>query len=301
MFGRKKKQKVDDTPSKINTNEVVIKVGVSHGGDVRHVKDTFIAREEKDGFGGLEFVEEKREFREDVNFEKEDLYNEMVILLELKDKDINEQLRELEKRIDKQKKLLSYLDKHIELNGTFNYADEALKQKDLLILYNHIKTIDEKRGAFYELDEKGRRVYTFMKKDGFLYPVWHGSNNFSNYPDYTRKKKIFNSEKAIFENEWGKYWENRINVSSILILSITFLILLIANMYGGYKLYEKHNDLDNQIHGAAYQCAEYTSQVNEEITKFLSNEIVQSKIKQTDEEYNILKQQEREKVIDLTQ
>ena len=107
----------------------------------------------------------------------DDVYREMQIILEFKNKSKADKLDILQKKIDKQDKLLRYLEAYPQLNAMYNYCDEDLKSRDYKILKNYIKNHDGE-GAYFAIEE-GLRVYSFMACDGYLAPIWHGIDRYT--------------------------------------------------------------------------------------------------------------------------
>jgi len=287
-FGKKKDKKKDakkeenkpktveqkkDNLSGVSGGEVNIKVFMTFGGSVNTLKDQFTAVETRDGAGGLLFYNQDKMFVEDVDFEKDDVFRELKIILEIKEKTPKEQLKILDKKIDRQKKIIAYLMKHDKLNAVYNFADEDLKLRDLQVLRSHIDNIDEKQGSFYTL-EGGKRTFSFLKKDGFFYPIWHGVSHYSTYPDYIRKRKIHTAETEIFKTEWGNKLKRILPIATIITLAILLVILILGNLYVGTVLLGKNADMDKQLHGQAFKCAEYTSAMNMQIGALFSNKCI---------------------------
>jgi len=240
---------------------------------VNTLKDEFEATEKKDGAGGLLFFNESRQFVEDVDFEKDDVFRELKIILEIKEKDRNQQLEILDQKITRQKKILTFLMKHDKLNAVYNYADQDLKLRDLQILRNHIANIKEKQGSFYTL-EGGKRTFSFLKKDGFFYPIWNGVDHYSTYPDYIRKRKIHTAESEIFKSEFGDKLKKMIPPATLIVFGIIFTILILAEIFAGVILLDKIKSTDDKLHGQATMCAEYTSALNMQIGTLFNNKCI---------------------------
>ena len=283
-FIGKKKEDSDDQAKKVVENKkedltqvatgnVKIKVFMTFGGSVNTLKDEFEAKEIRDGAGGLVFFNEDKQFIEDVDFEKNDVFANLKVMLEIKEKNHSEQLNILDKKIIKQKKIIAYLLKHEKLNAVYNFCDEELKLRDLQILRGHIANIDEKQGSFYTL-ENGMRTFSFLKKDGFFYPIWHGVDHFSTYPDYIRKKKIHTAEAKIFEKEWHNKLKRALEPMTLIAVLIILVVLSGLLIWGVIKVMDKSSEMDNQINNQALKCTEYTSALNIQIASLFKNKCI---------------------------
>jgi len=278
---KSKDKKLEDKKedlSQVASGNVKVKIYMTFGGNVNTLKDEFQATQVRDGVGGLLFYNEDKRFMEDCSFERADVFRELKTILEIKEKSKEQQLKILGNKIDRQKKTIAYLIKHVKLNAVFNFADEELKLRDLQILRKHIANTSERVGAFYTL-ENGVRTYSFFKEDGFFYPIWNGADNYTTYPDYTRKRKVHIGEATLFNKEWEHKLKRLLPPATLITTLIILVLLVLANMYLGATLMNKHSQIDKEysdkMHGQAFQCIEYTSAINKQMATFLNNEIVQ--------------------------
>lgn len=275
--GKKTKDLKRNEMGTISGDQVTIKIFRDFGSNVNQRIAKFYANEVKDGYGGLLFSNQSKDFSEEVEFQKDDIYREMKVLLDIRNLSKENQLKSIKKKIDKQRKILAYLDRHVILNGTYNYIDEKLKLRDYNLLYNHINNINETMGSFFVI-EGGKRVYSFVSKDGFLYPIWHGVDHYTSYPDYVRKHKIKNKEDEVFKFEWGAFFKDNMPVMSVIVIIAVFGLLTMGNMYWTYQNYQASHDMDLIAQRGAIECQNTASLLTSNIIKLLDIKVIQKAI-----------------------
>jgi len=267
MFGKKKDKKKEaakpnenEQINNISSNKILIKVFKDFGSNTAILKAVYDAEERRDAYNNLVSINKEYLHDEDTDFSIDDVYHDMQVLLEFKNKKRPEKIKILSEKIEFQENLIKYLDKFPELNAMYNYCDEKLKLHDYKLLKDHTETIDGE-GAYFTI-EKGKRVYSFDSVDGFLIPVWRGITHHTQYPDHTRKKKIIIQEDIILQQELQKYNINK-KIGSLLLWGlIANTILFALLLWGAFQILEKNQNLEEQIHGQGYQCVEYTSKLN---------------------------------------
>lgn len=273
MAKKKQDKKKEDEAQlkKISSNKILIRVFKDFGSNTAILKAEYEAEERRDAYNNLVSVNKEFLHDEDTDFTIDDVYNDMQVLLEFKNKSKKDKVALLEKKIEHQEQLLRYLDKFPEFNAIYNYTDEELKLLDYRTLKEYIENIDGV-GAYFTI-EKGSRVYSFDSVDGFLIPIWRGVARHSQYPDHTRKKKIVIQEDIILKQELQKYNINR-KLGSLLVWGMIVITILFGlNLWAGLSLIEKSNSMDKEIHASAYQCAEYTSKLNEVYVEAMTNKL----------------------------
>ena len=139
----KKKTKVDKKELKdVSSNKITIKVYKNFGSNVPFLVATYQAEEMRDEFNNLVSINSTYFHNEDVDYAIDDVYERMNVVLELKNKSREKRVELLENAIKKKERLVKLLDKFVELNALYNYADEALKLRDYQILLNFLKNHD---------------------------------------------------------------------------------------------------------------------------------------------------------------
>lgn len=280
MFANKKKNKKKPKVKKeteikdISSNEILVRVYKDFGSNTQILKAEYKAVEKRDAYNNLISINDKYSHNEDTDFSIADVYREMGIILEFKNKGREEKIQILQKKIDYQDKLLRYLEKFPKLNAEFNYCDEDLKSRDYKILKNKIKNHDGE-GAYFTI-ENGVRVYSFMACDGYLSPIWHGVDRYTQYPDHTRKIKITVQEDMRMREEIGKYTREQ-RMGNLLFWAFVILaVLIVANLIlGSYLLnkIEETGDAD-KAYQASMQCARLTTELNKAFSEKLKDEFV---------------------------
>lgn len=282
-FKNKKDKEEKDDPkllSKISSGKVKVKIFHPYGGSVPNLVGEFLAFQSRDASGRLSIINQSLKFDEDIDFERDDVFRELQVILEIKGNNKEKQLKILDSKITFQKKLIKYLDEHVKLNAVYNYADENLKLRSLKLLFNKIKKHDA-NGSFFSL-ENGLRTYSFVSKDGFFYPIWHGADDYSNYPDYVRKKKIHAEETKKFEEEWGHKFLKHAPTFGFGIVMVVLLLLTIAMGILVFKLVDKNAQIDERINAGISSCSKYQSLVLGNMNQFLDNNIVKEALDKAD-------------------
>lgn len=267
MFG-KKKQKEEDTPSveketkkskkqkeeaqNINTNKLKIVIFRYMGEDLAvQVGKPIIAEEKKDSNNNLLAINEGANFKEDLNFSVDRIYEVMNFSLKMQNKTNNEKALILKEEIKKQEELLLEIENTPEMNANHNFRDEELKLKQLKIFYDSLRK--EKKGNYMRLGEGGIRQFEFVAIDGILYPYFFGAKRFRVYPDLLVKKKIFNHENTVFKNETAALFQNTMNWM-LVVLYIIAVVLIVANVMVGYWTWDKSSDMDIAINRGSETC-----------------------------------------------
>jgi len=271
-MAKKKKQEEEKKLKDISSNKILVRVFKDFGSNTAILKAEYEAEERRDAYNNLISINKQFLHDEDTDFSIDDVYHDMQVLLEFKNKKKEDKIKLLDKKIIYQEDLIKYLDKFIELNAKFNYADENLKLQDYRLLKEYTQNITGE-GAYFTI-EKGMRVYSFDSVDGFLVPVWRGVANHSQYPDHTRKKKIVIQEDIILKQELQKYNINK-KLGNLLLWGIIAITILFAlNLWGGLKLLEMHSNLQDELHGQAFECVEQTAQINKIYADAVANKLL---------------------------
>lgn len=264
--GKKNKKAADkkganQNISGISGNSILIKVYKDFGSNTEILKAEYEAVETRDSFNNLISINPDFSHNQDTDFSIDDVYREMQIILEFKNKSREEKLKLLQEKIKKQDKILRYLEKYPQLNAMFNYCDENLKSRDYKILKKHI-TNHVGQGAYFTI-ENGVRVYSFMACEGYLAPIWHGIDSYTQYPDHTRKLKITVTEDMRMREEIRTYNKEQ-KVASLITWGLIITIVLFGiNVWWAVHIYKANATMEEKLHASAFKCAELTSQLNE--------------------------------------
>jgi len=278
-FWKKDKIKTEDdydnqNLKKLSENKILIKVYKDFGSNTSFLKAKFFAEEKRDQYNNLVSINKDEGYNEDVDFAIDDVYDKMNIILDFKNKPKDQRIALLEKKIAKQNKLVKLLDKWVELNAVYNYADENLKLKDYELLKNYTEKHDGS-GSYFTIED-GLRVYSFESVDGFLVPVWRGVDTFSQYPDHTRKKKITVQEDTMHKRE------NKLitSLTAIIMMNIIVFVILLIAIWQTWDIYQSQ---DEAINGASRECADNTARLNQQYANMMNLACVQDYVEEIDQ------------------
>ena len=131
MFGRKKKKKKKKGKdiAQVSSTKINVKVFAALGGDLRTLKASYAAIEQRNDFGELVSINDQFHHDEDVNFHMDSIYREMQVLLDFRSKTKEDKQKALNQKIQKQEKLIFFLDRVPELNAFYNYLSNAVSGK----------------------------------------------------------------------------------------------------------------------------------------------------------------------------
>lgn len=267
-FKKKKDKSKEKDVNKISSSKIKIKVFKSMGGNIDVCRAEYWAIEQRNAFGELVSMNTNEEHEEDVDFIKDSIFRELEVLLNLKSKDKEQALKEMDRRIRKQERLIFFLDRVAELNALYNYQDEWAKLRDYRVLKDNLK-LDE-RGSYFYIDE-GVRIYEFLSIDGFFVPVWRGSLSYSSYPDHTLRKKVKIREDMKFLQEISG---QRIQTQIMNYALIMFIVLLLAMGglgFGYWKLYQMNDQ--SSYNQAEQSCMNSAVRLQERYSTLVENSI----------------------------
>jgi hypothetical protein len=190
---------------------------------------------------------------------------------------------------------VGYLTRFVKLNSIKNHADESLRLHDYEVLKDHIEKNGEV-GAFYTVEE-GIKTYSFVKENGEYVPFWINTNQKCQSPNNVTNNRTFLMENKIFDLEMSERIKQRVQISSITILAVVFVVLIVATFALAGFLINKNNDMNDKIHGSSLQCAEETAKTNQNMVNFINNECVEKLIDKKEEE---IKSEPPSNVVPLT-
>jgi hypothetical protein len=260
--------------NEISSNEILVRVYKDFGSNTEILKAEYPAYEMRDNFNNLISINEQFSHNQDTDFLIDDVYREMNIILELGNKTTAEKIELLDKKIKKQDRLLRDLEKFPKLNAMFNYCDEDLKSRDYKIFLNHIKKgINDGVGAYFTI-EHGKRVYSFMACEGYLVPIWHGIDNYTQYPDHTRKLKITVQEDMLMKQELEEFNKNKKVVNIVVWIAVITLILFGLNIWAGTWLWGENVKIHDKFYSSAEECAKLTQEMNAAYGGLIQNVLI---------------------------
>lgn len=259
LFRRKKNAKKEEQEKleAINTNTVLIRVFRKVGEDLYAQAAEFEATEKPDSNTNLYAINEDKNFKEELNFSKDRIFDILANNLNIVGKEYKIQERILRERIKAQEALIKKFDsedkEEVEkINTNNNFRDEELKLRQLRILYDSLKY--QKLGGYLRLGKNGIRVYEFESRDGVLYPfVFGGTKSPRAHPDFTVKKKIFNHENTIFNQQFGVNLNKVMTWMAIIFIGIC-MVWSLGNGFWTYKNWVTDNEIDMRVNAAGITC-----------------------------------------------
>jgi hypothetical protein len=284
-MAKKKKQ------NSITSNQIKVKIYMRFGAEVRQKRVEFMAEEKRDGYNTLVAVNEKHDFDEDCDFKQKEVYRALETTYDINNDQKNEALKKLDAKIDFHKKRIKALETHPQLNKYANIWDEKRRLRELEIFRNFV-SYRSPNGSYFKVED-GLRVYEYESIDGFLIPIWHGVDNLSDYPDHTSEKKITMQENANFNDYFANKGKNRLLINVFAVVLIMTAVMFGVNLYAGFKLLDKHQELDDRAVAGAELCSEQTVETHKIFTELMQNAFIEDYIEKTK---NITKKDPTDKI-----
>ena len=275
-------------------NTIQIRVYMRFGGKTRDKRAEYEAVEKRDNYNNLVAINKVMQHNEDVDFSQEDVYSAMNITLGISGLDKKDKIKKIDQQILKYEKRVQALEKHPELNAYANIWDQKRKLRELTIYKRYIENRSSD-GVFYKL-ENGRRVYEYESNDGFLIPIWHGVDDLTDYPDYTRKKKIVMQETANIKSYFDEKGSKKLMTNAFITTLIITVCLAGILTFGLLKVWNMHNEQIDQWEAPARYCAEQMAENYEIYSDLMRDTYVSSYLNTTNNE---TKQRINDKIKDL--
>jgi len=273
QYMKSKKEKAKEEKERSAKNVIMVKIYMRHGSKVKILRQSFFATEKRDNYNNLVSLNENMQFNQDTDFTKEDVYSSMNITLGIAEKTKDASIKLIEEKCRKINKRIVALDKHPELNKYANIWDERRKHRELQIFKKYIELRDSD-GVFYK-EENGYRLYEYESVDGFLIPIWHGSDTLSDYPDFTHKKKITMQETANIHAYFESKGSKKLMINALVMVLLITSALFLVNVYAGFKLIDKHQELDALASESALICADQFAKTYSDFNKIMDNTFIQ--------------------------
>lgn len=253
--------KVDTKAGKTSTNlmKVVLWRSLSDG-LVAQVGEPIICEERPDENNNLMVINEEKRFKEDLNFQKDRIFENLEFTLRTQNKSKSEKAAILDKKIRAQEDLINQIETDVNMNAKYNGNDEELKLRQLKVLRSSLQM--ETSGNYMRLGKGGIRQYEFVVVDGILYPYFFGGKWYRVYPDLLVKKKIFNQENTIFRNEIGNLQKNILNW--MVVISLAIGVIMMAG--GGWMMqhaYGQNSEVTMVANQGALSCTNTLAKINE--------------------------------------
>ncbi len=288
----------EETINKINHNSIRVKIWKKFSSDTYFEVARFVAKESKKLDGSLQAENENFKFKEDLNFQVDDVFKILAIELELENKEIKEKRLILKDKIIKQKQLLRDLKVNIEKNEEHNFIDEEYKLKVYMTLFDSLK--GKGRGSYVRVEKDGMRVYEFETVDGMLKPFYIGATDNYLQTDKTLKIKHYIRQDQIHKEQMNQMNLPKVSSKTILWLVTILGIMIIGNMFWGYYNSVKGDEIERRgsqpyeiATRSIAQCAsniEKASSIfsNPCVSQCLNGEITQNNINKEKQDNNIV-------------
>jgi hypothetical protein len=284
-MAKKDKKKNQDNLSRLHTGKIKINVYRTIGGNTPVLMGEFFAQETRDEYNNLVAINNDALFNEDIDFNVDDVYVNMNVLLNLESMTKSDKIKVLSRKISEQDLLLKCLEAYPKLNCVFNYCDEKLKREDYTLLREHLEKLDED-GSFYTI-EQGVRVFSYHSCDSMFIPVWHGMTLHTQYPDHTRKKKINIQEEYTFLKEIKAFNKEKFASNVLVFASVIVGLLLIIASVGAYKGWQYSHETQDAVNQNALACGQEQTACFNNINKILENSIIKEVLEKKMLENNI--------------
>jgi hypothetical protein len=288
LFNKKK-----SSGNTVSKGDIKIRVFMRFGAEIRQLRAEYFATEKRDNYNNLVAINDKFLHNEDVDFSQEDVYSSMNITLGIAGLNKGEALKKIDKQIAKYEKRVNALNNHPELNVYANVWDEKRTLRELEIYRRYLSNRSES-GAYFTI-ANGLRIYDFESLDGFLIPIWHGADNLTDYPDFTRKKKITMQETANIENYFASKSGAKLAVNALVMVMVITAVLFGVNVYWTFQNYNWHEENVEEWAKPANYCAEQMARTYTDFTNLMKDATIVSYL----EKNETIKQNYHDKIKDL--
>lgn len=250
----KKKDKKKEEDEKVTSNSVKIEIYSKISEDLMGLKAEFFAIENNDKDTNRVTTNEDKFFKENLAFSRDVTLDALEYTLEIEQKSKKEKLVILDKKIKEQKELIRKFEQEPKdgeenINAKYNYENEYLKLRQLNVIRDGLKKA--KRGAYMRL-KNGIKTFEFVGVDGVLYPYFFGGNFYRAYPDFEIKKKIYNREQTLLDQQMKVGKEGMMNW--IYIFATVLVVSIMLNVGFGYFLWDSSQDRNMEINQAGINC-----------------------------------------------
>lgn len=249
-FKKDKKQKF----SKAGSTTVRVSVYRTVGKALRIEILKFDAIQDKDKSGNIIIVNPEFDFKEDVDFVKEKVIEDLEYRLEvLGGKTKQEKLNKVAEAIKLQEdRVKNIRDGRLIIQDadgqeqTFNVnpIDEDVKLKQLRVLYDSLKLEGNNTHEYIDID--GQRHISYKFEEGILYPIVYYDKEATLTPDKTAKRKNYRSEQDLIDTE---YMNDRVNpftgLGKVIIWAI-IIALTVGLIWGNVQNVKRANELSAQ-------------------------------------------------------
>jgi len=233
----------------------------------------FNATQTRDNNFNLTVVNEDENFKEDIEFAKNETIFHLKYRLDLEKYDLKEKIEVINESIKKQQERVRKIKDGKIDDLVVNVFDEKSKLRKLKVLKYVVE--NESKGSYEELNSKGQRQITFLLNNGVFVPYFHKApvdekgENIDLHPDIGSKRKIFKEKDQELEKRMLEAQLGFLGTNLGKILTIAFIILFIGNMMGYWENMQRSqqitktlddsfwNNVEETAHGSAIWCSNY--------------------------------------------
>lgn len=234
-----KKEKKDNAKLS-NAGSTTVKVSVYRivGKALRMEVLRFTATQDKDRSGNLILTNPEFDFREDIDFIKEKVIEDLEYRLEVlggtkveKIKKVEEAIKEQESRIKniREGRLTIIAEDGKEQVFNVNPIDEDVKLTQLKVLRDSLKVEGNSSHEF--IDVEGHRNISYKFEEGVLFPIVYYDKEATLTPDKTARRKNYKSEQDLIDTEYMQDKVNPFTGIGKVILWILFVVLFVGNVW----------------------------------------------------------------------
>jgi hypothetical protein len=275
----KKKNKKDD--SNIAETKVRIEVVRLLGGAVPYTIAKFEALQTADSDNNLILVDEANSFKDDVDIVKHKIIADLQDILELHKKPIEERIKLVKERIEKQQRLISsikdgYIEREVEKEGKrvkekvrVNKIDEDVKLREYTALLDVLSNDGD--GSYETIDSDGLKRIFYLYKEGILIPYKWITAKTTLYPDISTKRKLYKENQDLIDQDFfndnkGFFsgWKKYAGVAILLIWMIS-LIYFSVNLNRSYAEFD-----DRKAEEYSTKCAYWCTNIHTETQTFIN-------------------------------
>lgn len=257
LFRKNKKKQDKENIQEVNSRTILVRIYRKVGVDMYAQAAEFKAEEKPDANTNVLAINEDKNFKESMDFSKDRVYEMLSNNLKIIGLEYTKQEKILADKIkEKEDELRNFYDNDEEVrkqvNSFKNFQDEDLELRQLRVLRDSLKY--QKLGSYVRLGANGIRVYEFESRDGVLYPfVFGGTKSPRAHPDLTVKKKIFNQENTIFNQQMGLNLNKTLTWIAVIMIAIA-CVWSLGNGFWTYKNWLHSDDMELRLNGAAITC-----------------------------------------------
>jgi uncharacterized coiled-coil protein SlyX len=290
-----KKKKETERLSKAGSTVVKVSVQRIIGSGLRTEVLKFDALQDRDNAGNIIIKNEEYDFREDLDFVKEKVIEDLEYRLalisgtkETKINKINDAIKEQETRIKNIRDgKLTLIEDNKEVQYNVNPIDEDVKLTQLKVLRDSLKL--DGKGVHEFIDVNGFRVYDYKFEDGVLFPIVYHNKENSLSPDKTAKRKNYRSEQDLINTEYLEDKSSPFSGFGRVIMWVLFIVLFAGNIWWAMDNSARSSEITEQWDESnikklieaselsTIQCASYlatSAEVNQEIVEWAKAELL---------------------------